>query len=213
MKQYPIPDWLAPRKNEWLSAGAIGKVFTVDGKSAQNFISERRDSGVLGGRRDDRGFVYYQVKRVYAAARAHNVPIDRVDQEELSAVQQLAICRTRLDSYEKDLDSQRAQIIDNVLELKELRGRIDDVVAALSCLPAETDQRGVYFVFGPAGVAYIGSADNVRSRLSHPAFGLIDVRVLPVGDTADHREIEEVFIRLLRPPMNKMHNPDRRKAQ
>lgn len=199
-----FPDWLRPHKAEWHSAGTMSKLFSVGGLSVPYFISKVKAGGNTGAREVE-GFTYYQVKRIYALARAHNLTVRQVvpkppeDPDKRKKKQSVALMEKRI-AY---LTFKLKEAGDR---LDDLEGRLDGVVSAIRRLPTDRSMRGVYFVMADDGVAYVGSSDNVSRRLDHPSTALLDVRVLPVENEANHREIEAAFIRLLRPRLNKTHN-------
>ena len=222
MKDSRIPDEVRQHFGKWIAAGSLSNYFMLNGVAPASFVQRLKAAGNnLGGRQvrtDSRGLAvkHYAVKRVVAAALAHGLTVSGpsvealatpAQREALAALrQELASVREALALLKSEREASASAVAEARAESKRFRKEVLDAIRAL---PKDRNVRGVYFVFHADILSYIGSADKVSERLDHPTFELADVRVLPVSDGADHRAVERFFIRALRPPLNRAHNPAR----
>lgn len=210
MSTYKIPEWLEPIKNDWKSEGVLLGLLEADEVVLSSWFREvkPRLKSVKGKNpRNGQTNTLYQIKNVWALARAHGVNLklgnrkkDRARVEELERT--VSVLRDRIDRLLLESACLRQDVVNVQAERREehsLEAR-ELIRLALTCGPVDP-RPGVYFLFGGSGeIVYVGQSKSVSARLAgHRDKDFTSVKMIPTDSPLVY---EGAFISLLKPKYN-----------
>lgn len=213
MKSY-IPDWIAPIKNDWLTAGQFDGIFRIknDLILAGGLIRKLRlphkkiaSTGAAGFKN------LYQVKEVIARLSAHGYEIDKPIEIKKVESKTVFIKDQPPSIKEARLLSEISSLKNEIQNLeKKLNENFDEANKfAMMLLKAKqpSHDMGVYFLCDPQKIVYVGmSATSVSKRIEGRANLMDSVKMIKCGTKQECLFLEKLFIKFLRPVGNTQHN-------
>ena len=205
-----IPEWLYPMRREWMTLGAMEKLFDLQDKEGvqskvgtlvnKYAIPRQKISG-----RPPYGYkLVARIVDVLPIAKAHGyTPIEKL--EEITPI--LPPSPSPNKHIDKIAVQERDELAFKVTKLeqqnKDLRSAI---VAALRVKPI-SGKAGVYFLCNQEEVVYVGmSKTSVEDRVAGRANLVEFACMLEVEEAKNICSEETKWIRLLKPKGNTMHN-------
>lgn len=210
----PIPAWLEPHKNKWLTVAKLQGLIDVEGGRFNPWFDKVRPRlrVVTEHCRTTKGLVRrYLVKQIWACSLAHNVTLvpaslasDRIKQIE-SLQREVFALQTQLAKAEAEANTLVTP--DNADAVA--RVPVEMLRKLLSAEPPKPEQ-GVYFLLdGAAKVIYVGQSTNVLARMAgHVEKQFASVKMITTKTTAERLETEALYIKAMRPPLNRAGLPD-----
>lgn len=221
-----IPEWLYPMRREWMTLGAMEKLFDLQDKEGVQIkvgtlvnkyaIPRQKISGQL-----PHGYkLVARIVDVLPIAKAHGyTPIEKLEEitpilppspspnEHIGKIAALLHTAEYAVRDKKSAVQERDELAFKVTKLeqqnKDLRGAI---VAALRVKPI-SGKAGVYFLCNQEEVVYVGmSKTSVEDRVAGRANLVEFACMLEVKEAKNICSEETKWIRLLRPKGNTMHN-------
>jgi len=202
-----IPDFLKDiNLGEWTKISELNKMFLIDGILPSSFVCrcERNNSPlreqIIGGKK------HYKILDFIARAIADCVKITAPQKKELTlSIDELKRERDFLMSQISSLKHELAlSNISKKLTGKTLLSEID-ILQSCNPLPIMT---GIYFLIDGYNVVYVGQSVNIFSRVSQHfndkkqfdsfAYIVCDKNILD--------KMESLYIHLLKPKLNGLHN-------
>lgn len=204
----PIPGWLQPYKNQWLSQGSLGNLMDIEGRPFSPWFVEVRPRvksvRVPHVNKPHEIVTRYLVKHVWAMARAHGlevVPSRKAEHARLSE----SVDALRAEIYALRRQPPKVQEVTREVLVKVPVSNTH-LVRLLLTAKEPLPIPGVYFLLDRDGsVAYVGQSKNVLARMAgHTEKNYSMVRMIHVQDEGQRSYIEREFIELLQPPLNSM---------
>lgn len=227
----PIPDWLAPYKNEWRTVGGMCKILRASNTAFQPWLREvmprlrcvviPRSEKCLGDTRK------YLVKHVWAMAQAHSVVleptnasdvpgyIERLEATVIKLEAELGRARDFHETYARETtEAKNIALGLDFRGVKDQEGHLKVVPSRGGMLPAELAIKlilsrapsmnpGVYFLLDKREVVYIGQSTSVLSRMvGHNDKVFDDVRMIEVAEAPTRLELERALISEFKPKYN-----------
>ena len=211
-----IPEWLQPRKNEWLSRTVLARLFcTASGRPFPAWFDSVKDRcrSISQDYQPEKQATYYLVKSVWAAAQAHGVELventqpqrDRDQPWLRSENQRLTRRVAALEAELECVTRQHQQLRDDLAGVMPRASLTALLVQAQEPKPAP----GVYFLIEGDEIVYVGQSKNVLARMAgHADKRFSRVKMIPTS-VEGLLSFETRMIEALQPRYNRARNPGR----